>query len=295
MANSRVLTKNLLIAGLFCIILVTSAGTGEACRLYGAISNDLPDGVLQSHLITAFNSVKNLARSGNIDGWGIAYVPEYGDRAIIKRGALRAFRDAGYDELVKSLETARPKITIAHIRYCTSGCCAHGKERLKDPHPFYRDKDGKRWIFVHNGGVSVKRMKKLIGGEYLQKNPPNGSDISACADKVVDSELYFLHILKNIEENNGDAITGIIAAVGQIVKHGEHGGMNFILSDGKTIWAFRKGGLILHHKLYYFYDPERGYSAVATQYPTKSKGGWISMDNYELVVLTGDSAPVVIQ
>ncbi|MCD6569367.1 MAG: class II glutamine amidotransferase [Deltaproteobacteria bacterium] len=239
--------------------------------------------------------MKNLAKSGNIDGWGIAYIPKYGDSAITKRSAISAFHDADYDELVNTLETVKPKITIAHIRYCTSGCCAHGKEIVKNPHPFYRDKDGKRWIFAHNGGVSVKRMKKLIGEEYLQANPPNGSDISACAGNIVDSELYFLHILKNIEENNGDIIKGIIAAIVEIVKDGEHGGMNFILSDGKTMWAFRKGGLILHHKLYYLHDSEKGYSAVATQYPSSSQDNWIAMDNYELVVLRGNSAPVVVQ
>ena len=57
------------------------AAVTHNCRFYAAISDDLPDGLLQDHLVDEPNSLKNLAASSNIDGWGIAYYPDYGQRS----------------------------------------------------------------------------------------------------------------------------------------------------------------------------------------------------------------------
>lgn len=276
------------------LIFLLCEAPAQACRLYAVIADDLPNDLLMQQLIYESNSLKNLAKKGNVDGWGIAWYKEYGFVAAIERGAFRAYHDSAYDDVVAGMNASEPNIIVAHIRFCTSGCCAHGKEIIEDPHPFYRDIKGKRWVFAHNGGVSIKRMKRLIGDAYLQANPPNGSGIDGCEDKVVDSEMYFLFLLKNIEEQGGDVGQGIISAVSRMVLDGEHGGMNFILSDGHTLWAFRRGGLILRHKLYYLYDPAKGYSAVATQYPSDEQKRWIAMKNYELAVLKGDSPPALI-
>ena len=136
---------------------------GDGCRLYGAISDDLPDGFLQGQLVDEPNSLKNLAESGHVDGWGIAFYPDYGAWPSIDRGAQRAFTDPAYDATVALLDASEPVITIAHIRHCTSGCCDHGGETIPNPHPFYRDKNGKRWIFAHNGGVAGSLLTTLRG------------------------------------------------------------------------------------------------------------------------------------
>ena len=191
--------------------------------MYGAISDNLPDGLLYDHLIgdpptyTNFpDSLKKLAESGHVDGWGIAYYPEYGDTATIERGAEKAYTDDGYDVVVGNINTSEPKITIAHIRFCTSGCCDHGGESIDNPHPFYRDKNGKTWTFQHNGGVNKTRLYTLIGDDYLYANAPYNSDIPDCYTldpsnpSVIDSELYFLHILQNIEEHEWNVVNGIV-------------------------------------------------------------------------------------
>ena len=294
MAEHKTLKKTITAIMIVISIFLLSEGTAQPCRLYAVIADDILDGLLMQQLIYEPNSLKNLARKGNVDGWGIAWYPEYGAVAAIERGASRAYRDSAYDDVVTAMNASKPNVIVAHIRFCTSGCCAHGKEIIKDPHPFYRDINGKRWVFAHNGGVSVKRMKRLIGDAYLQANPPNGSGIDGCEDKVVDSEMYFLFLLKKIEEQGGDVSQGIISAVSRMVQDGERGGMNFILSDGHTLWIFRRGGLILRHKLYYFYDQTKGYSAVATQYPSDEQEGWIAMKNYELAVLKGHAPPFLI-
>jgi len=281
--------------------------TSIACRMYGAISDNFPDGLLYDHLIgdppayTNFpTSLKKLAESGHVDGWGIAYYPGYGDTAIIERGAEKAYTDDGYDAVVGNINTSEPKITIAHIRFCTSGCCDHGGESIDNPHPFYRDKNGKTWTFQHNGGVNKTRLYSLIGDDYLYANAPYNSDIPDCYTLdpydplVIDSELYFLHILKNIEEHDWNVVNGIVEAVMELINDGETGGMIFFLSDGYTIWAFLRGSIPSYHTLFYEYNSSAGYSAVASQYPSSSQGDWQSINNNELAVLTANEAPLII-
>ncbi|MCP4263658.1 MAG: hypothetical protein GY774_40045, partial [Planctomycetes bacterium] len=266
------------------------------CRMYGAISDNLPDGLLYDHLRGNPNSLYYLSETGNVDGWGIAYYPAYGGVPTIERGLMRAYSDPDYTILVNSIDSSKPNITLVHIRNCTSGCCDHGGYTIPNPHPFYRDKNGKTWTFEHNGGVSKARMYDLIDPGYLEANPPNSSDIPECdpsnPDLIVDSELYFLFLLQKIEENNWNVIRGIVEALNLMIDDGETGAMNFILSDGQNIWAFRKG--TSSHPLYYIYDEIQGYAAAASQYPSSSQGNWIQMTNYQLVVLASGSTPEVI-
>jgi hypothetical protein len=279
------------------LLLFLLPGTGSTCRLYGVIGNDLPADLLQTHLITAPNSLKFLSHS-QLDGWGIAYYPQYGDDPVIERGAVRAYNDSRYDNVVAQINSSTAQIVVAHIRTCSSGCCSHGTDTIPDPHPFYREKNGKIWVFIHNGGVSKTRMNTLLG-DYLIGNPPNGSDIPACdpsnPNLVVDSELYFLFVLKKIEENGWNVVSGISEAISAMVGAGETGAINFIMSDGDSVWAFRRGSS--SYTLYYLnagVGTADGYAAVASQYPSSSQDSWVMITDYQLVILTRNAAPVVI-
>ena len=297
MSRSVISAKELAVVVLTGLFLLLLPRAGNACRLYGIIGSALPADLLQTQLITAPNSLEALSHS-QLDGWGVAYYPQYGDEPVIERGATRAFNDPDYDAAVAEIDASLPQITVVHIRTCSSGCCSHGTDTIPDPHPFYREKNGKIWTFVHNGGVDKTRMTGLLG-DYLVANPPNGSDLPACDPSdpkmVVDSELYFLFVLKMIEENGWNAVRGISAAITAMVTAGETGAINFILSDGETIWAFRRGSSA--YTLYYrngsMGTPDR-YAAVASQYPTATQGSWVMITDYQLVVLTRNAAPAVI-
>jgi Glutamine amidotransferases class-II/Putative metal-binding motif len=292
MLNSKTIIKALSKLGSIFMFMLILSGTSLACRMYGVISNDLPDNLLQLHLVDATYSLEALS-SGQLDGWGIAYYPDYADPATLERGAIRAYNDPYYDTVVGSINLSEPKITLAHIRTCTSGCCDHGNDTVANPHPFYREKNGKMWTFAHNGGVNKTRMYNLLG-DYLDENPPNGSDILPACDPtdpflVVDSELYFLFVLKKIEENGWHAVNGIVEAVTSMIDAGEGGGINFIMSDGITVWGFKKG-----NDLSYLDDAVNATSAVASLPPSSDGAGWTTMIDYQLVVLTAGSAPLVM-
>jgi hypothetical protein len=299
MLRSKTIIKGLWKLGAVFMVILILSGTSQACRMYGVISNDLPEDLLQDHLIDDPNSLWALSLS-NDDGWGIAYYPAYGAPAVIKRGANTLsvscsgclIDDPTYDDVVEGINALEPKITVAHIRNCVTGCCDNGGYTIANPHPFYREKNEKTWTFAHNGVVSKTRMYKLLG-DYLKANPPNGSDILPACDPsdralVVDTELYFLYVLKKIEENGWHAVNGIVEAVTSMIDDGESGGMNFIMSDGHTVWGFRKG-----LSLEYLDEYLNGYSAVASQKPG-SDGNWIVMSDYDLVVLSHDAPPVVM-
>lgn len=265
---------------------------GHNCRMWAAISNNIEDGVICNHLIEFTNSLKNLSRIINIDGWGIAYYPDFGDVMVMERGAVRAFNDPDYDSVVVQINASKPKITLAHVRNCGSGCCCHGCETIANPHPFWRYKNAKSWIFAHNGHVSKSLLYSLIGEEYLKENPPNGSGIPECdpidTSLIVDSELLFLYLLKNIEENDWNTIDGIVSAITELARNDASPVLNFILSDGYNIWAFRKGAF-----LFYLYDSIGDYCAVATMYPSDSQDDWQQINDYELVSLSADEAPIL--
>ena len=250
------------------------------CRLWGAISSSMPAGVIYNHLVSDPGSLKNLTNATeNENGWSIAYYSNFGDTPTIERGIDPAYSDTTFDTTALFVDdTVNPQIAVAHVRNCSQGCCLDPV--VPDPHYFYRDKDGKTWLFGHNGDVSQAALDTLLG-DYLIANPLNGSDIPACITTPVDSEKYFLLILKYYEENGGRVEDAIIQAVNALYDEipGTGETMNFIMSDGETIWAFRKG-----HDLALFHSQADGYSAVASEAPATQVGQyfritpWLSLD-----------------
>ena len=102
------------------------------CRMWAAAGIAFPDSTIYKQLIADANSLKHLADTGNVDGWGIAYYNSLGDTAVIRRGALRASADRRFDSTVIELNNSRPAIIAAHIRKCSAGCCFHNQDSNTD-------------------------------------------------------------------------------------------------------------------------------------------------------------------
>jgi predicted glutamine amidotransferase len=251
------------------------------CRLWGIIAYSLPEAVVLNHLINASYSLKNLGAS-NYNGWGLAYYN--GSEPIVMRGQLPASMDYNFTTAAQELARSGAHIGIGHVRLATSGAT-----NIPDPHPFIRYKGGKWWAFGHNGWLSKATLKNLIGTEYLAENPPTVGDSWDDSD-VIDSDLYMLYIIKCIEESGWNATQGIARAVTDI-SQADYGAMNFFLSDGETLWGFCKG-----NTLYYYYNetfPQ--YSVVASQPPNGIQDGWIALNDFNMVILTMDNSPAIIE
>lgn len=251
------------------------------------ISETLPESVVLDHLVGDSpdfpDSLKNLGAS-NQDGWGLAYYDTKNAEFIVFRGEPPASSDPEFDVSAREVAASGERIAVGHVRNAASGAY-----EISDPHPFIRYRGGKNWALAHNGVLDKDKLKSLIGEDYLSEFEPTvGDDWNDW--QVVDTDLYMIYILKCIEASGWDVRTGIAKAVVDISKE-DSGGMNIFLTDGEILWGFRKGT-----SLYYLYDSEASspYCALASQPPEGEQGNWVYMNDWNLVELTEDADPVVI-
>jgi predicted glutamine amidotransferase len=275
---------------LSCLYFMLFSGPAVACRIYATIGSDLPNGMLYDNLVSDLHSLLNLSYTNN-SGWGIGYYSHFGETPSFYRGAPPAWNDPNFTPAVTANNTPpEPQIVMAHIRLATSGCMG-----VADPHPFYQDRVGKRWLFEHNGGDDIAYLRDaLIGAAYLATYPPLGSGIPQCASNPVGSEYYFLYYLKTIEQYGWNVVNGLTAAIKTYAAHDTTRSMNFVMSDGKTLWAFRRGVDASHGLMYLDKSLAEGYAAVASQNPSDSQGDWQDMTEYQLIVFRPGAAPVII-
>jgi len=261
--------------------LVFTGQLRAECRFWAAIADRIPAEVTLNQLYEAPESLRELSKKNN-DGWGIGYYDGRNNPVLLK-GSREALLDKGYGAAVKEVAYLEPGIIVAHVRKATSGCL----HNVPNPHPFQRERFGKQWLFGHNGAAGKSKLIELIGGDYLKKNPPH-----TCAydppNSWVDSELYFIFLLKRIEDNGRDVEKGIKAAVVELnaANPGEKLSLNFFLTDGDILWAFRQG-----RSLYYYYQPELKYSVVASAVPFKAQGEWVEVPEGSLLIMQPGVSP----
>jgi predicted glutamine amidotransferase len=250
------------------------------CRLWGITADSIPHDVVLDELINLPNSLKNLSVS-NPDGWGLGFYNS--TEPIVLRGQYEAKTDPNFDLAANEVADSGATIAVGHVRYASSGLV-----KIPDPHPFERYKNGRWWLFCHNGGIDKTILVNLIGAEYLAQNPPS---VGSNQNEWIDSELYFIYILECCENTSWNVQEGIAKAEADICNNvpGTSETLNFLLTDGETLWGFRKGGT--SYTLYYYNDSQ--YLAIASQYPTQSQGAWISVSDYYLVTLVRDNVPHV--
>lgn len=259
------------------------------CRLWGIIAEQAPEAAIQDQLVDLPNSLKNLSPS-HTDGWGIGYYVGTDLVPTMLRGYPPAYQDPNFDLAVATVAAATPRVSIAHVRNASTGAIP----ATGDPHPFERVKNGRHWLFEHNGTVDKNIVLGLIRPDYIATNPPQYGNITTNWADVIDSDLYFLFLLQTLEDFNWQVKPAIGYAIERLrtALPGTDERLNFLLTDGTTIWGYRQGGS--SHTLYYVYNTVgTPYSAIASQYPTSTQGDWVFMQSGELVTLRQSTAPVL--
>ena len=250
------------------------------CRMWGMIAYTLPSDTVMDHLVDEPYSLKNLGAT-NDDGWGLVYYPDSTSPPVEQRGDTPAASSPLFNVHAQNLADSGAIIGLGHVR-----AASQGATWIPDPHPFIRERGGRWWSFAHNGNVDKSTLYGLLGDYINEFDPPSYAPIGWGDPNIVDSDLYHIWVLKNIEENGWDVKAGIANAVSGL----GGSGWNFILSDGEKIWGFRKD-----NTLHYIQSPD-GYSAIVSQTPEGSGlGGWTEMYyNWNFVELSVDSPPVFI-
>ncbi len=252
------------------------------CRFWGAISTVMDSLKLHDQLIVQPQSLENISPS-NPNGWALAHFAGENSYPIIRRGANPAIEDPLYDMAVAKAGEDSARIVIGHVRNCTSGLC-----EIPNPHPFYRFMNGKHWFLAHNGTIYKHVLMDLLRPDFLLANPPvNGENY----EEWIDSELYFLYILQTLEDHNWE----MAPAMGEVVEWlrvrvmGDVEQLNFVMSDGQTVWAYREG-----INLYYqFNTDDLPYSAVASKHPEAEQGQWTEMVDGQLIALRRTVPPIL--
>jgi len=175
-----------------------SGGTGlppdHACRFWGLITPVAQDALIQDHLLTGTYRFARLG-DANPDGWGIAFftpylqVPDPGDPLVLRaRTKSSDTHDQRFAEAVGRMMELDAERAIAHVRRASTGAI-----RIPDPHPLTRG----GVVFAHNGTIDTTTLVTLLeegDPDYLTDHPPD------YLDRYLDSELYFLYILRLRDE-----------------------------------------------------------------------------------------------
>jgi glutamine amidotransferase len=148
---------------------------------------------------------------GHLDGWGIGYYAG-GKARVIKSGGSAA---AERSRILGSLKKIRSsKILILHLRKSAWDRTT----ARRHAHPF---KFGK-FIFAHNG--TVYDFKELLKGLPARLAP---------APDSLDTEVFFRKLI--------DGFPGKIrASLKAVEKHLSFSALNFLLSSGNELYAYRR-------------------------------------------------------
>jgi predicted glutamine amidotransferase len=185
------------------------------CRVFGCVAAEPVS--IRHELLNAENPL--IRQSEDHDsGWGMAvYERAEGGKPNCVRFPEAAYRD---DDFRQATEL-RGRIFNVHVRRATMGGLAS-----ENTHPFCLD----AYSFCHNGTV-IEYPRLMRDG--LQA--PRGQ---------TDSEVFFNVLMHDFDR--GDAIRSLRRDVREIVRRSAFSGLNFLLSDGERLYAYRLGLFELH-------------------------------------------------
>jgi glutamine amidotransferase len=177
-----------------------------------------------AHLGVYFNEFRPRAEE-NREGWGIAWWEN--DRPHVLKEPVPADESDAAAKLAK--EHPASTMFIVHVRAATIG-----EPTLENTHPFQAEALGREWVFAHNG--TVQELSRLDTGTY----EPAGD---------TDSERSFHHLLTRLgrlgARASEDEIAAEVLAAGRELSELDSR-VNFLLSDGTTLFAYHDGHKTLH-------------------------------------------------
>lgn len=292
MLRITVLTLSFLII-YFCSI--------HSCTMLGIIRIAEPDTTGAEDLELLFNSLRQTG-SQNPDGWGATYYsgslftsngfiwtydpdqhicPDSGDlelgyhynRFSDWRPVTSATGGYNYEQARDEVILSNPDVILAHLRSATTGATA-----IPNPHPFVVNSSERSYTFSHNGTITPGLLVEMA--DYM--------DI-LYTENIVDSQLYFSFLLHMINEQEGDVLLGLNAAL--VFMSHVHCGKTFLFSDGEDIYAYRKTTPpnYVRHRLHYSTNFSEYYTPIMTT-PVGLHGSWEQLGLNEMAVLSSDGS-----
>jgi glutamine amidotransferase len=185
------------------------------CRVLGCVAADQV--TLRHELLEAPNPVVRQSEHHD-SGWGMAvYRRGDGDEPQSLRFPEAAF--SGNE--IRAAAELRGRIFNVHVRRATFGGLAE-----ENTHPFCLGS----YSFSHNG--TIIEPEKLLEPGVAR---PRGS---------TDSECFFNLLMRDFDPQR--AVESLRRTVTAAIDHSPFSGLNFLLSDGERLYAYRLGVFELH-------------------------------------------------
>ncbi len=207
-------------------------------RLFALITQDVVDVSFVVLNPEATDKVVAQLREGIGVGW-------------YEKEAIRSVKLVGSDPkgVWRLAETIHSRIVLFHARRRTVG-----DAEVINTHPFTYGK----FMFIHGGTLKDwKKIEAALSGEWKGK-----------IQGETDSERLFYFLLQNMKE---EVIAGLKRAVDEVKKLSGYDYLNFILSDGNSLYAYSSG----ERPLYYWkgkVEQELCCSSLTENIAVRSRG-----------------------
>src|SRR5688572_16656897 len=183
------------------------------CELLGMECN------VPTDIVFSFSglALRGGVRGPHADGWGLALYEGRSVRTFLEPAAAANSRLA---EFVRK-NPIKTLLAVAHVRKRT-----RGPVNLGNTHPFVRELWGRHFTFAHNG--TVRGVRKFSTGRFM----PIGSTDSEHAFCVMMDRLQRLFPKGYPDPSD---LAHAVARLGKEL--GKNGTFNFLLADGKQLFA----------------------------------------------------------
>jgi len=231
------------------------------CRMFGIVAT-MPQSIApwMTDVEPSLHSLAIADKSGeaNPDGWGIAWYNGEQDAPHVVKDPGPAYESLLFEQTAREVSAC---VALAHIRR-SSGTSSV----LANTHPFIAG----RWAFCHNGHCSRERLMEHLLPKF--RNGLEGEN---------DSEVYFALLLQHLESAT-DPLDALGDAVHEVASVGDFTGLNFLLCDGRCMYAFHYSTDPERHSMYL--QHQSGRELVASE--PLDAGSWEVLSNGSLAVLT---------
>jgi predicted glutamine amidotransferase len=159
--------------------------------------------------------IKSAMSEGHSDGWGVS---GFNQKRVVyyqRRAADAGAEESLYKEAMRKLEAAPSPVVVTHFRKASKGSLS-----TANTHPFH----SRDWCFAHNG--TIFNPDVLVLGEVA----PQGQ---------TDSERFGYWLLDRVA-HSPNVVEDLSAALVSAREQLKFSALNFLLSDGQALYAYRE-------------------------------------------------------
>jgi glutamine amidotransferase len=221
--------------------------------------------------------VKKGMAPGHTDGWGISGFKDGRAVYFARRPESAAQNEAEYRQAAERAAKSGTPLLLAHFRK------ASGSEPdIANTHPFHHQD----WVFAHNGTIFGAAASFPL--------------VSAAPQGATDSERFFLWLFEQIH-TEADPTRALVELIKKSRSELVYTALNFLLSDGTRLWAYRefgekrleKGETVKDREDYYtlFYATQSSSVVFCSEPLAGVSPHWTSISQRTLAIVT-PQAPV---